>query len=164
MAIGCIRYNLNMFHKIIYNTLTYNIYKNLFKWLRNFCILKNKLDGVAPLFVSPPPAYSTIIHSRLVRQDRNLCLDRNTLIFPSTARQSQLLNHLGCFKIIHDLECPQVVQHTLLYNCLRSLLLFWCGGAVNTAEEDHSHLIKLWLDYNRVCRAAPGFARDWKIY
>ena len=63
--------------------------------------------------------------------------------------------------MLQDLECPKAVQHSLFYDWLHYLLLFWLAATVNTAEEkDHNliHSINKLMD-NAVCRAAPDFTR-----
>ena len=51
----------------------------------------SKIDGVAPLIADPPPANSTTMHSRLVCQDRNLCLG-STAYLPCLEKSSLLSN------------------------------------------------------------------------
>ena len=38
------------------------------------------LDWVAPLIADPPQCNSTTMHSRLVRQDRNVCINRTVYL------------------------------------------------------------------------------------
>ena len=63
------------------------------------------LDGVVPLMTDPPPTNSTIMLSRLVYQDINLCLG-GTAYMPGPARPLYLWNQLCYFKNIQGLECP----------------------------------------------------------
>ena len=44
-----------------------------------------QLDGIAPPMTDPTPTYSTNMHSRLVHQDRSLCLG-STAHFPGPAK------------------------------------------------------------------------------
>ena len=39
-------------------------------------VVQLQLDGVAPLIANPPPANFTIMHSRLIGQDKSLCLGK----------------------------------------------------------------------------------------
>ena len=54
------------------------------------------------------------MHSRLVRQDRNLCLG-GTAYLPVPAKPLYFLNQWYNFKIHYILECPKAVFHSIFY-------------------------------------------------
>ena len=82
----------------------------------------------------PPPAKSNAMQSRVACQDSNVHLVKPPYS-PGPAKSPYVLNHLCNFEMLQDVECPTPMRYSQVGDSFRYILMFWFGGAVNTAEK-----------------------------
>ena len=80
------------------------------------------LDRVALLIADPPPANSTSMNSRLLRQDRSLYIG-GTAYMPCQEKLTYHLNLWCNFKISYNSEWLKVVLHSIFYDYISPLSL-----------------------------------------